>query len=153
MSYHEEIVYYRKYYKSVFVLGQIVENIGVSSRFSESCLNYFNRTLIASNIVFNLQSIKLSSAVKDEIYEDCLKKCLNSLYLDRNYATNSVRREFVYLYLKSVYLCKFLQMIDLNSFKLLLGHCSFFENANQCYFVQRTGPYFSDFIWNKTLEK
>lgn len=153
MSVDKGLSFYRKYYRSVHILGKVVNDLNISGQFSGSCLKYFNSTLIASNAVFDHNSIKIVAPIQEEELSNCIRKCLNELYSSANYSCNSIRREFVYLYLKSVYLCRLFRVIDHTSLKILIVSCSFFEFVDESYYIQRTGPYFSDFIWNKTLEK
>ncbi|XP_015781236.1 telomerase reverse transcriptase-like [Tetranychus urticae] len=141
--------HFHMYYSTVTPFSQVISELNLESNFNQSYHCVFNRIILTSKSVFDIKRLKLIKPIDQSRLKENLKERLGAYYHSQNVSSNSIRLDYVLSYYSSPPFSKFIRMLDPVSTNYLIRACSFFEFIDDSFILQRTGPYFCDFVWNK----
>lgn len=142
--------HFHQYYLTVIPVTQLIREIGLESKLNVNVFSSLDSVLLTSKSVIDVNRIKpISKPVDQNALKEVLKARLGAYYQSPVITANSIRPDYVFSYYSNPPMCKFIRMLDSSSINYLIRVCSFFEIVDESFILQRTGPYYCDFVWNK----
>lgn len=138
------------YYQSVTIVYDLIQEVTQVDGLGEKDVEYLKNLVIASEKTIRVNQLHLNQNgrhAKD--LEKMIESFLTKLYSNRRIKENYLDEKQVCSFLTQSPIISFFNLLTIQSSFHLIQTCSFFQIIQNQFLLQKTGYYFSNFIFHK----